>query len=429
MYLRKVVALQSGDLDAAERYRKHAEILAVQTAVPQMFTVMLPAELNAHVLAGDLRGVQQIAERMASLAETAPGWVPFMRLARASFLRMRGNLADAKLEFERYLNQGDPRVEQPGGVLAWTAFAAAYVDVLIELGQCERALSWGLSALATLQELAVENDAPLQRVIALAEAKCGDHAGAVARLERVIAAQRALGISGVHLGASYEARMRVAIWAKEPAAIEAYASLIAREYRHGVGSTLGARYERLLEEVERSGLGGCASLAQLVDDRVGSTSAATHSAFSVVAEQLGTRSLRDERSHRALRLLCEAHGSDRGQLYLCAEDGLQLAASLDTAFSPRLQQAAQACLERHLAQGEGETALLSAPKPDDAEPSDAIEAGVSYRFGVLTTRNAVCVGVFGLKIALGSASHVAPRALLEAVAGYFARADGESGEA
>jgi hypothetical protein len=83
----------------------------------------------------------------------------------------------------------------------------------------------------------------ISRAVALAEAKLGHHASAATRLEAVIANQVKLGISGLHLGASYEARARVAIAAADPAAIETYARLTAGEYRHGRNSPLGARYE------------------------------------------------------------------------------------------------------------------------------------------------------------------------------------------
>jgi hypothetical protein len=64
----------------------------------------------------------------------------------------------------------------------------------------------------------------------------------------LIADQRAIGITGLLLGASYEARARVAIWSGDQAGIARYLTLTATEYRHGHNSALGARYERLLRE-------------------------------------------------------------------------------------------------------------------------------------------------------------------------------------
>ena len=54
LLLRKVLALQVGDAEGAERYRRQAELLALQARVRQMFTTTVPTELAAHALAGDL---------------------------------------------------------------------------------------------------------------------------------------------------------------------------------------------------------------------------------------------------------------------------------------------------------------------------------------------------------------------------------------
>ena len=37
MYLRKIVCLQRGDFESAERFRRKAEVLAVQASTRQMF--------------------------------------------------------------------------------------------------------------------------------------------------------------------------------------------------------------------------------------------------------------------------------------------------------------------------------------------------------------------------------------------------------
>jgi hypothetical protein len=421
MYLRKVVALQHGDWDAAERYRKKAEILAVQLAAPQMFTVMLPAELHAHVFAGDLLGVQQIADRMAALAESAPGWLPFRQLARAAFARLRGDLEEARAILERQLEDSDPHAANLlGGMLAWAPLAAAYVEVLSELGDDERAYSWGQYALQVFQDTAVENGWALERALALAEAK-HDRAAAVARLNRVIEAQRALGVSGVHIGATYEAQLRVAIGAKDKAAIDQYAGLIAREYRHGLRSGLGARYERLAEEVERCGLSSIAHFSQLEPGAAGAPETASKSSWDFVADQLTSSSNSTERSQRALRLLCQAFGCDAGQLYQWIGDALQLTASDLTQPSPGLSQAARACLDRHRAHDEGDTALISLPRTDQTAGADWVEAGTAYNFRVLVSGGGLTVGVLAMKLSPGTAVQVAPHAIVEAVADCLAQ--------
>ena len=79
-------------------------------------------------------------------------------------------------------------------------------------------------------------------------------ASASARIEGVIERQKGFGIRGANLGASYEARAQIAIWAGDPVAFDSYGRLTASEYRHGQGSPFGARYERLVQDAQRAGL-------------------------------------------------------------------------------------------------------------------------------------------------------------------------------
>jgi hypothetical protein len=373
------------------------------------------------VFAGDLRGVQQIADRMAALAEGAPGWLPFRQLARAAFARLRGDVEEARAILELQLEESDPRSPMLlGGMLAWSSLAAAYVEVLVELGDDERADSWGRHALQVLLDNGVENRWALERALALAEAK-RDRDAAVARLNGVIEAQRALGVSGVNLGATYEAQLRVAIVAKDKAAIDAYAELITREYRHGLRSGLGARYERLAEEVERCGLSSIAHFSRLESSAPGVPKTASQSSWDFVAEQLASSNSAMERSQRALRLLCQAFGSEAGHLYQWLDGELQLMASDLAPPSAGLSQAARACLERHIAQDESDTALVSLPRTHQTAGGDWVEAGSVYSFRVLVAGGGVGVGVFAMLVSAETAAQVVPHAVLEAVADCLAR--------
>lgn len=94
----------------------------------------------------------------------------------------------------------------------------------------------------------------LERALGLAEARAGEHAQAAERLQRLIARQCELGVRGLHLGASYEVRTRVAVLAGDAAEVAEYAQLTAAEYRLGLGSLLGARYQRLRDEARRAGI-------------------------------------------------------------------------------------------------------------------------------------------------------------------------------
>jgi hypothetical protein len=330
LYLRKVTCLHHGDFEGAERWRKQAEIVALQTPMRQMFTNVVMAELWAHAAAGDLIGVKEALERIVPLSERYPGWVPTRLLAEAQFQAIRGDLESAVVLFERSLALCTPDPNDPDRpTVSWPSCVGAYLDALLRLGRFEQVRDVAQVALERCRALGIGVSAhEITRGLALAEARLGDFDGARARLERVVEEQLALDITGLQLGASYEACTRVAIWSKDVARLQYYAALTAREYRHGRGSPLGARYERLMEEARSVGLEALPELTDFVSTAMVVTRAearsvtATSLLETLVAEMDVTR-----RAARALQVLCNARGARAGYLYLCTDEGLILAAS------------------------------------------------------------------------------------------------------
>ena len=72
LYLRKVVQLQQGDWEGAERFRRRAELLEISARARQMFASSLVIEAAAHALAGDLTGLRQVIDRIEPLAADSP---------------------------------------------------------------------------------------------------------------------------------------------------------------------------------------------------------------------------------------------------------------------------------------------------------------------------------------------------------------------
>jgi hypothetical protein len=154
----------------------------------------------------------------------------------------------------------------------------------------------------------------LERVLALAAAKLGDPQAAPA-LEALIERQKQMGVTGMSLGLSYEARAQIAIWQDDSDAFARYSELTASEYRHGVGAPLGARYDRLVNEAARRGLRATSSLA----DFAGSSSFETTRAndpTSLVTRTMSRANRLEERAAAALQLICSSRGVRQGQLYL-----------------------------------------------------------------------------------------------------------------
>jgi hypothetical protein len=137
------------------------------------------------------------------------------------------------------------------------------------------------------------------------------------------------------MGLSYEARARIAIWTADATAFTRYAELTAREYRHGARTTLGARYERLMNEAGRQGFHADVSLSDFESlSSIGSGALASDALLTVVTRTMSRNRSAEERCHTALQLICAARGASAGHLYLITPDGPELAASHEDKAPP-----------------------------------------------------------------------------------------------
>jgi hypothetical protein len=330
MYLRKVLRMQQGDLEGAERFRKQAELLSVGAPSRQMFTNMLTLELIVTAAAWDLTGVQQLAARIEPLADKHRGWQQFRLLARAQFERLRGDLEAACRAFAECLTVCAPDPHDPWrSTTAWPAALSGYVETLVALDRAEQAKALAEEGFELCRTRGLHSSTfDIPRALALAEAKLGAYERAATLLDTVIARQRELGVTGLQLGASYEARARVAIWAGDHTALEHYARLVAEQFRHGAGSSLGARYQRLVKDARGAGLQLLPTLTAFESAMRGSHETARGLGLAAVNEAMKDAHDSKERAARALQLLCAERGASGGYLFLVQDSALELSAAL-----------------------------------------------------------------------------------------------------
>lgn len=318
LYLKRVGRLQQGDWVGAETLRKQAEERAVEARGHQMFTTSITLELVAYGMAQDLLGVKEILDRIVPLAQRFPGWVPWKVFAEAEVQRLRGDYDAAAALYRSALGENDWSTHAPDGW--WPTTAQGYLETLIERGDIEQARTFGRECVQVCEHHAIEIASfGILRALALAEAKLGDVASATQRLERVIETQRAIGVTGLHLGTSYEARARVAICAGDTAALETFGQLAAREYRHGKSSPLGARYERLVNDARTVASSDLPPLSEFSSTQHSSevrgyVSRAQTLATRVARVMEGATTQR-EREQRALGMLLTECGAPGGYLY------------------------------------------------------------------------------------------------------------------
>jgi tetratricopeptide (TPR) repeat protein len=321
--------LHQGDFEGAERFRRRAERLALQANQRQMFVSTLVAELIAYALASDLTGIRQLADAIDSWAARFPGWRGYKYLADGYFEHARGCFDAACSAFERGLAVSEPDSQDPARCFgSWPRLEAGYIEALVSLDRASEAKTRGERALRICREYGIKAAAfGIRRALGLAEAKLGDYETASKHLEEVIGGLNALAITGLELGATFEARARIAIWAGDRAAIEHYCRLTAKEYRHGERSPLGARYERLMDEAHRAGVIVLPELTEFQTKLTTSNWRNPESAYTTTSNSLAGARTAGERAESVLRLLCEARAARSGHLYLYQEGGLELVAS------------------------------------------------------------------------------------------------------
>ncbi|HKP55337.1 MAG TPA: serine/threonine-protein kinase [Polyangiales bacterium] len=333
LQLRRILRLEQGDWQSAERFRRQAELMSLRMPGPQMFSSMLVLELAACAKGCDLTGVRDVIERMQPLAASFPGWRPPLLQAQASFDLVRGDYEAARLKCEEAIALSEFRDDgwSPSASV-WFNAHAALAEALLGLGRAQHAKAVAARALHTR---GVHADAvstiDLVRALALAEAKLGDPCAAQ-RIEAAISEQLRVGATGLRLGLSYETRALIAVLQGDRASFERYAELTAREYRYGAGSGLGARYDRLINEARRHGLVEAGGLTDFATWTATEGVALTrHDVMSEVLESMARTRHASDRAQAALQLLCASRHATSGHLYLTSSAGLVRCASLGTA--------------------------------------------------------------------------------------------------
>jgi hypothetical protein len=321
-YLRRVVRLQQGDFEGAERFRRQAELLTVKSGARPLFASVHALEVAVYTQARDLRALAQVVDSIKLLADRYPGWESYYRCAHGCQELLRGDLLAAKRALESALELCSPALSDgTRSVSAFILTASVYIEVLLELGDALRAREFARRALDECTANQMFTTDPLERGLAVAEAQLGEGARASARLDTLLERQLTAGVTGLTLGATYEARARIAIATRDLASFEKYAQLTAATYKYGRGSPLGARYLRLVTAAQRAGLSPVLEATAYESAVLGVTTLA----HSVVDDQIAS-SMRDahnaeERAQLSLRFLCEAARARNGQFYLVQRDG------------------------------------------------------------------------------------------------------------
>jgi hypothetical protein len=403
LLLRRIVRLEQGDWIGADRLRRQAEVLSLQLRAPQMFRSLLAVELAACAKACDLVGIQHVIEQLKPLAARYPGWVPHLIDADARFHLVRGDLPAAKAGFERCIALTECVDGRSLCMAMWVASQAGLAETLLGMDRAVQARASASAALEVCEARQIRSHAyDLARMLALAEAKLGQP-GAAERLEALIAEQLQLGVAGLRLGLSYEARAQIALWTGDDSAFHHYARLTAREYRYGARSPLGARYERLVNDAGRRGLHVASALGDFdTGATIVSSALAGDDVPSMVQRSMLGAERSEQRAEVALHLICDMRRSRAGHLYLVSGESLTLASSRGEAVPESLAALVHEYLVQEQNRSETMTMMATGNLLDELPDASSTRIGdTTYQFLLLS-----CV-VDGAGVVAGVAAVVA----------------------
>jgi tetratricopeptide (TPR) repeat protein len=249
--VRMTADLMQGHAEMALRDRRRAELLRLQDGGELPYPGSTGRiELLAHVYCDDVLGVKQAMERIEVTAARYPRWRPTAKLARAHYLRLRGEPRDALALMEELLDELEPT-----GHVDWGVAAASMPLFLIEAGQVEEAVERGRSYLDIgLREHLSPTHRGMLRTLAEALVCAGRSEEAIPLVERCIEECRRVGTQGMSLGLAYETRARAALGQTDQVGFVRSATACAHEYRRGYNPHLRGRFERLLREAADAGV-------------------------------------------------------------------------------------------------------------------------------------------------------------------------------
>jgi hypothetical protein len=397
-YMRRALCLLDADADGAERCRKQADVLAVAASMRQMFAPPLRIELHAQILARDLTGVKHTADRIAQLAAECPGWQAHHHLAQGAFQWLRGDLHAAKEALERALALASPEQTDPPPVLiSWAPAAAAYISVLAELDQLEDARAFGLHACATCDALGITGFDAHVRALALVEAKLGEYALAVERLDHLIA--RRMHLRPAARALDLEARALVAIWAKDAADAAHFIHLATQVDAAVGGERTLARRGRLLDEAQRAGVEVEMPPSDFEWKVLGSARAAPGTgATDPRLASINALPEPSQRAARVLEVLAQVAGATAGHLYYRQRSELVRAASLAAPPDPALESFARGYLRQQLEDSAMTSVFTAMPGPVEARFATWTDrAGKLLKIALLQQSDATtCIGLVAL---------------------------------
>lgn len=375
-----------GEAERVQHYRERVERVAMQGGPTWHTELFWPAAmLNGEVLCGDTIAVRRTYQQLQRWSREVPELRVHADCARAAYLSLRGDHAQAIAAYEAILPQLPPRKS-----IAWLPTRGHFARALNRAGEHERARRLCLETLAQVTEA----DRSLRvlcfearRQLAVADAALGNSQQAVA-LSGELLVEYEPDENPLLLGLLHETRAQCALAADDQPAFEKHLALAASHLRSTRNPVLIAHVSRLRQlaaSVAHTELPPALFANDLAFGQNISRSRSTYS--------LAELTVAPDRHRYALELLIQQTRAKGGCLYLLEGTSLHLAAASAVDEPPQdLEQALLVQLRRAQSTGEAldsDTKIiesLRAARASGKPANNQVSSEENHRFLVLTTR-------------------------------------------
>jgi len=100
--IRMVASVWQGDMPEADRWKRHVELLQIQTTSRQVNDgTHLISEVVAYAFLEDLTRVKRTIDAVEAMANEYPGWIPVLHYASGEYHRIRGDYQSALVELDK----------------------------------------------------------------------------------------------------------------------------------------------------------------------------------------------------------------------------------------------------------------------------------------------------------------------------------------
>jgi hypothetical protein len=363
-----------GEMGPAHRYQQEAETVALQGGSTWQTDIFVAIMMNkVHQAAGNVMGIKQAAQALQRWADEIPSLQDYADSSMAAYMLERGRLAEAIDLYEALLPR--LRLQRPG----WADGAGMYGQALLAAGRASEAREVLEAAVADIhpeQRQFVINYLEPERVLAMAEARCGDADQAQRRLNALLE-ERSAHCGPLTVGSLHEAQAWVALEAGDRLAFEHHLRC-AEQLFHGTANP------SLVAKADRLAAAGEERFASRVPAVRPADSSPPTARDGISAERI--RSMldacrgADERAAVGLDALVRASGAAGGYFFLLEGSDLRLAAQT-SAEEPASEVAA--ALHRladglRSSAGERTETLSQAPEPEHRQPAQGSQTSCHH---------------------------------------------------